>query len=143
VKGAPIPGQKAQPAAIVDLRASPNASGTDLTWSRPTQLVGGHRLRNLEAFVILRGEGDRPFEPLVELPLSDRERFSQQRRFSYLDGETQLGRRYRYEIVSRTFDGYVSAPSNEVDFTRVRPGRSPELENFTLPTPTPLPTTLP
>ncbi len=105
--------------------------------------VSGHSLGDLGGFLILRGEDHKPFEPLVELPVSDQERFSPQRSFSYVDGETQVGSSYRYQIVSRTIDGYASAPSNEVEFTRVRPGRGPELENFTLPTPTPLPTNLP
>jgi hypothetical protein len=143
VKGAPIPPQMAKPAPITDLQASANPSGINLSWSRPTHYAGGHTMRDLNEFVILRAEDHKAFEPLVELPLSDQERFSQQRAFSYVDGETQIGNNYRYEIVSRTVDGYTSAPSNEVAFTLARPGKVPKPENFTLPTPTPLPTNLP
>jgi hypothetical protein len=105
--------------------------------------VSGHSLRDLGGFVLLRGEGNQPFQPLVELPVTDQERFAQQRTFSYVDGETQVGNSYRYEIVSRTTDGYTSAPSNEVEFTRVRPHKALKPQNFALPTPTPLPTNLP
>jgi hypothetical protein len=132
----------AKPAPISDLRASGNPSGINLSWSRPTHYAGGHTMRDLSEFVILRAEDHQAFEPLVELPLSDRERFSQQREFSYVDGETRIGGHYRYQIVSRTVDGYTSVPSNEAEFTRARPGTRKQ-ENFTLPTPTPLPTNLP
>lgn len=99
-------------------------------------------MRDLGMFVILRGDGDQPFQPLVELPVTDQERFSPQRTFTYLDGETEIGHSYRYEIVSRTMDGYASLPSNIVTSTRVVPHKN-EPENFTLPTPTPLPTNVP
>jgi hypothetical protein len=105
--------------------------------------VSGHTMRDLGGFVLLRGEGDQPFKPLVELPVTDQERFSPQHTYSYLDGETQPGNRYRYEIVSRTLDGYVSAPSNKVQFTRVQPHRNLMLPNSAAPTPTPLSTNLP
>jgi len=105
--------------------------------------VSGHSLRDLGGFVLLRGEGNHPFQPLIELPVTVQERFSPQRTFSYVDGETQVGNSYRYEIVSRTIDGYTSAPSNKVEFTRVRPHKTLKPQNFALPTPTPLPTNLP
>ena len=143
VKSAPLPPQMVKPAAIIDLRASADPAGITLSWSRPTHYVSGHSLRDLGGFVVLRSEGRGAFEPLVELPVTDQERFSQQRAFSYVDDETQLGSSYRYEIVSRTVDGYASAPSNPVVFTRVQPGKNPKPENFTLPTPNPLPADMP
>ena len=106
--------------------------------------VSGHSLRDLGSFVLLRSHGNEQFQPLVELPVTDQDRFSPQRRFSYVDGETQMGNRYRYEIVSRTLDGYSSAPSNKVEFTRVQPPpKVAKPQNFVLPTPTPPPTNLP
>jgi hypothetical protein len=143
VKGAPIPPEMAKPATIDDLQAEADPTGIELSWSRPTHYASGHNMRNLDSFVILRAEPSQPFQPLVELPISDQERFSPQSAFDYVDGETQIGQNYRYEIVSRTLDGYTSAPSNEVEFTRVRPSKGGSLPNFTLPTPKPLPTTLP
>ena len=100
-------------------------------------------MRDLGGFVLLRSEGNEPFQPLVELPVTDQERFSPQRTFSYLDGETQVGNSYRYEIVSRTTDGYTSAPSNEVKFARVSPHRNLNPPNSALPSPAPFPTNLP
>jgi len=96
--------------------------------------VSGHSMRDLGGFVLLRGEGNEPFQPLVELPVTDQERFAQQRSFSYLDEETRIGRSYRYQIVSQTTDGYTSAPSNEVQITRVAPHAMFKPRNFGLPT---------
>jgi hypothetical protein len=143
VKSTPVPPQTVYPAAIADLHASADPAGINLTWSRPMHYVSGHQMRDLGGFVLLRSEGNQRFQPLVELPVTDQERFSPEHKFSYVDGETQMGNRYRYEIVSRTLDGYTSAPSNKVEFTRVRPREHLKPQNFALPTPAPLPTNLP
>jgi len=143
IKGAPVPPEFAHPERVTDLRASADMSGIKLTWGRPTRYSGGHAMRNLGGFVILRSEDVRPLEPLVELPVSDQERFSVQHEFSYIDDETTLGHRYRYEVVSKTTDGYTSEPSNEAAFTRIRPAPPPNPEKFKLPKPKPLPNNLP
>jgi hypothetical protein len=143
VKSSPVPPQTVYPAMISDLHASADPAGINLTWSRPMRYVSGHSMRDLGGFVLLRGKDNQPFQPLVELPVTDQERFAPQRTFSYVDDETQVGSSYRYEIVSRTTDGYTSAPSNEVKFTRVRPHKIMKPQNFALPTPAPLPTNLP
>jgi hypothetical protein len=139
VKSAPVPPQTVYPAAISDLHASADPAGINLTWSRPRHYVSGHSMRDLGGFVLLRSQGNQPFQPLVELPVTDQDRFSPQRTFSYVDGETQMGNRYRYEIVSRTTDGYTSAPSNRVEFTRVPPHKEPKPQNVALPAPAALP----
>jgi hypothetical protein len=143
VKSTPVPPQTVHPAAISDLHASADPAGINLTWSRPMHYASGHSMRDLGGFVLLRGEGNQPFQPLVELPVTDQERFSPERTYSYVDDETQVGNSYRYEIVSRTTDGYTSAPSNAVEFTRVPPHKTPKPQNFALPTPASLPTNLP
>jgi hypothetical protein len=143
VKSSPVPPETVYPEAISDLHASADPTGINLTWSRPMHYVSGHSLRDLGSFVLLRSRGNQPFQPLVELPVTDQERFSPQRTFSYVDDETQLGDSYRYEIVSRTMDGYTSAPSNQVEFTRVRPHETLQPQSFASPTPAPLPATLP
>lgn len=143
VKSAPIAPELARPQRIVDLRTEADAGGIKLDWERPTQYAGGHSMRDLDSFVILRAEGDGEPQPLVEIPVTDRERFSVEREFTYVDGETVLGHRYRYQIVSRTTDGYTSEPSNEAAFVRIKPRPQPNPENYQLPTPSPLPTNLP
>jgi hypothetical protein len=143
VKSSPVPPQTVYPEPISDLRASADPSGINLTWSRPRHYVSGRSMRDLGGFVLLRGEGNQVLQPLVELPLTDQERFAQQGSFSYVDDETKVGDSYRYEIVARTIDGYKSAPSNAVEFTRVWPPKTLQLQNFSLPRPAPLPTNLP
>jgi hypothetical protein len=82
-------------------------------------------------------------QALIELPVTDRERFSVEHDFSYVDGETVMGRRYHYEIVSKTTDGYTSEASNQVDFARIKPPSPPNPETFKLPRPQAAPTNLP
>ena len=134
VKSSPVAPQTVYPATISDLHASADPAGINLTWSRPIHYVTGHSMRDLGGFVLLRSEGNQPFQPLVQIPVTDQGRFSPQSTFSYLDGETQVGNLYRYEIISRTLDGYTSAPSNQVKFTRV----SPHPQNSTLRAPAPV-----
>jgi hypothetical protein len=135
MKSAPVPPETTKPAPITDLHASASPFGIDLSWSRPTHYMSGHSFRDLGDFVILRAEDHQPLKPLVELPVTDQERFAQARNFTYVDGETELGRAYRYEVVSQATDGYTSPPSNEVEFVRVQPHR--KAENFSLPAPRP------
>ena len=99
--------------------------------------VSGHSLRDLGGFVLLRSQGNQQFQPLVEIPVTDQARFSPQRTYSYVDGETQVGSSYTYEIVSRTIDGYTSEPSNEVRFTRIPAPPNPKPQNLALPAPPP------
>lgn len=138
VKSAPLPPEIVQPEQIADLHASADANGIKLTWERPTRYFGGHAMRDLGDFVIVRAEAAGPYSPLIELPVTDRERFAVQHQFSYIDNETVVGRSYRYQIISKTTDGYISKASNEAVFTRVRPAPPPNPDTFKLPTPTPL-----
>jgi hypothetical protein len=140
VKSAPLAPELVQPARITDLRATADANGVKLTWERPTHYSSGRTMRDLGGFVIVRAEGNGPLTPLIELPVTDRERFAVQHQFSYIDNETVLDHSYRYEIIARTTDNYTSPPSNEVVFTRVKPPPPPNPDTFKLPTPTPLAT---
>jgi hypothetical protein len=137
VKSPPIPPQYAAPQQIVDLHATSQARGVALTWSRPERYAGGGKMRDLARFDLFRAEGDGPYQMLVEVPVTDQQRFQQQQRFSYLDATAQLGHTYRYQVFSETQDGYRSRGSNEVEITRRKPKPPPSPETFVLPTPTP------
>ncbi len=143
VKSAPVPPEFAQPERILSLRAQAAFGGIKLTWLRPTHYNGGHTMRDLGGFVVMRAQGDGPMTALVKIPVTDQERFQVQDEFSYLDREARLGGRYRYTVISETTDGYHSAPSNEVDFKRVNPPLPPNPDTYKLPTPSPLPTPIP
>ena len=93
--------------------------------------------------MILRAEGSAPMVALVKVPVTDQQRFSVQHEFDYLDAETVIGDRYRYQVVSETSDGYASEASNEVDFARVKALPPPNPATYALPTPTPLITPAP
>jgi hypothetical protein len=141
VKSAPIPPEKARPERITSLTATSVQDGVLLRWDRPLTYAGGNTMRDLGGFVIMRAEGDTSeMEPLLEVPVTDQERFQVQMRFTYDDIETQIGAHYRYAIIAETLDGYRSDPSNVVEITRVKPPPPPNPANFQIPTPSPLPT---
>jgi hypothetical protein len=141
VKSAPVPPSQARPEAIKTLQASAANDGIMLSWDRPLVYAGGHAMKDLGGFVIMRAEGDTAqMQPLVEIPVTDLERFQVQHRFTYVDGETDMGASYRYAIIAETTDGYHSDPSNVVEFTRVKPPPPANPANFHMPAPTPLPT---
>ena len=139
VKSPPVPPQQAVPERIVSLSADSEQGGVRLAWDRPEHYAGGHKMRDLGAFEIDRAENTSEFQPLVEVPVTDQERFQQQRRFNYVDSTAQVGHHYRYQVISLTQDSYRSDPSNEAEITRELPKPPPNPENFVLPQPTPLP----
>ncbi len=143
VKSAPVPPEYARPERILSLRAIPAIGGIKLTWLRPTRYNGGHAMRDLGGFVLMRAVGDGPMTALVNIPVTDQERFQLEDQFSYLDAETTMGARYRYTIIAQTTDGYHSEPSNEVSVMRVKPPLAPNPDTYQLPSPSPLPADTP
>lgn len=115
VKSAPMPPESARPEQILDLRALPERRGIQLSWSRPERNAGGKRMRDLAGFTVLRSDNQQSYQSIVEVPVTDQERFQVATKFSYLDATAQGDHSYRYEVVARTVDGYESLPSNEVE----------------------------
>lgn len=119
-KAMPRPPEDVVPATITDLSAKETKDGVELMWSRPTSFADGSRLTDLAGFAVDRWAEvglEAPPNRLVELPVTDRDRFRKISRFSYLDTTTIVGVTYRYRVVSYTDDGYFSAPSNAVAVT--------------------------
>jgi hypothetical protein len=139
VKSAPVPPEYARPERILSLRAQPAVGGIKLTWQRPSHYNGGHAMRDLSGFVVMRADEDGPMAALVKIPVTDRERFQVEDEFTYLDRESRMGGRYRYSVVSETLDGYRSESSNEVEFTRIKPPLAPNPDTYKLPSPSALP----
>jgi hypothetical protein len=135
VKSAPIAPEYTRPERILDLRAQSANGGIKLTWTRPSHYVGGHSMRDLGGFVVMRADGDGPATPLVKIPVTDQERFQIEEDFSYFDGETKLGNSYRYSVIAETLDGYHSEASNEVEITRRKPPILPNPDTYKLPAP--------
>jgi hypothetical protein len=139
VKSLPIPPEDARPARILDLRAVSENRGVELSWGRPDTYASGAKMRDLGSFWVMRSDTQGQYRKVTEIPVTDRQRFQVQRRFSYLDSATEVGHAYSYRVVARTTDGYESEPSNEVALTRTVPRPPPNPETFVLPTPTPVP----
>jgi hypothetical protein len=129
--------QDVQPEPISDLRAASIKDGIQLTWTRPTKYSGGQSMRDLSAFLVLRGEGNSNLSEVAEIPVTDRERFQIQRHWVYVDSGTALGHAYRYDVIALTSDGYRSVSSNAVVVSRTAPTPTPK--NFALPKPTMVP----
>ena len=139
VKSPPIPPQEAVPERIVSLNATSEKNGVLLSWERPDRTAGGHSMHDLGSFEIERAEDTRAFAPLVEIPVTDQDRFQLQQKFTYLDKDAQVGKHYRYQIISSTIDAYRSDPSNEAEITHQIPKPPPNPEDFVIPQPKPLP----
>ena len=139
VKSPPVPPQQAVPERIVGLDATSQKNGILLSWERPERTAGGGKMRDLGSFEVDRAENTGGFRPLVEIPVTDLDRFQQQRKFTYLDGGAEVGHHYRYQVISSTLDAYRSDPSNEAEITRQLPKPPPNPENFVIPQPKPLP----
>jgi hypothetical protein len=139
VKSPPIPPQQAVPERIVGLDATSKKNGVLLSWERPERTAGGGKMRDLGSFEIDRAENSGAFRALIEIPVTDQDRFQQQQKFTYLDGGAEVGHHYRYQVISATLDSYRSDPSNEAEITHQLPKPPPSPENFVVPQPKPLP----
>ncbi len=139
VKSPPVAPQQAMPERIVGLEATAQKNGVMLSWERPDRTAGGHSMRDLGSFEVDRAEDTATFEPLVNIPVTDQDRFQQQRKFTYLDSAAQTGHHYRYQVISATQDSYRSDPSNEAEITFQPPKPPPNPEDFVIPQPKPLP----
>lgn len=124
-KGNPIAPELAAPKTITNLTARSDPKSVILTWSRPTEYVGGASLKDLASFVIFRKEVSSscpdcpvPYRQLTTVNVEDQQRFSQQKQYRYDDQEVQPKAIYRYRISSQLLDGSLSAPSNEVEISR-------------------------
>ena len=139
VKSPPVPPEQAVPERIVGLEATSEKKGVMLSWERPDRTAGGRRMRDLGSFEIDRAENTGAFQPLIEIPVTDQDRFQQQRKFTYLDEGAEIGHHYRYQVISSTLDSYHSAPSNEAEITHELPKPPPNPEEFVIPQPKPPP----
>lgn len=139
VKNKPEPPSMVRPQRITDLQAASVDNGIRIRWGRPEHYTSGKRMRDLGKFEILRAAGGAEPTLLADIPVTDQQRFRQQRHFTYLDTDTKIGQRYRYQIIAVTTDGYESLPSNQAEAVRAVPTPTPNPENFVLPTPVPLP----
>jgi hypothetical protein len=138
VKSQPIPPEAARPEKILGLEAANAKEGIRLTWDRPDNYAGGAKMTDLGGFAISRAQEGKPPEKIGDLQVHDDGRFQVQRTFTFIDGDTIMGKTYHYEVTSNTTDGYVSEPSNDVMIVRRAASAPPNPDTFVVPTPVPL-----
>ena len=119
------PPEAVAPRTISGLSASNSVAGVTLSWRRPTESADGAALFDLGDFVIERATPGGPFEFLVRIPVLDRNKLRQQKRFRYTDPTAEVGEDYRYQVRSVTVDGFVSPPSNVAEVLRAIPTVTP------------------
>ena len=139
VKSTPIPPEAARPEQILGLEAANAKDGIRLTWDRPTNYAGGEKMKDLGGFSISRTQEGKPAEKIGEIEVHDEGRFQVQNTFTFIDGDTIMGKTYHYQVTSNTTDGYVSLPSNDVTIVRRNASAPPNPDTFVVPTPVPLP----
>ncbi len=116
------PPELVAPEVLTRVSASNTSEAIRVTWERPDRYVDGARMRDLAGFRVERGQGDQgEFALINTLPVTDRDRFQQIKRFRYLDEDVAVGLRYRYRVRSFTVAGHVSDPSNVVEIERAIP----------------------
>lgn len=107
------------PEAIDNLALRLDENGVTLEWGRPRRYADGNTMDDLGGFVVLRatreGTVSRPFHRIALIPVDDRDRFQQEKRFSYSDTNLSTGILYRYRVLAVTLDGYLGEMSNTVE----------------------------
>ena len=107
------------PEAIDDLALRLAEDGVTLEWGRPRTYADGTDMEDLGGFVVLRASRDgtraQRFQRIALLPVNDRDRFQQEKRFRYADTNLSAGTLYRYRVLAVTLDGYLGETSNTVE----------------------------
>ena len=107
------------PEAIGDLALTVEDHGITLEWSRPQRYADGGEMDDLGGFVVLRAQRDeaivQPFTRRALIPVEDRDRFQQEKKFNYTDEPLTAGTLYRYRVLAVTLDGYLGSVSNTVE----------------------------
>ena len=121
-KGQPRAPELAVAETIKDLRARAEGKGIALTWTRPTQYVGGKEMHDLAGFVIFRKELSKscpecpvPYRERAAVNVEDQQKFMKKKQFGFVDQELQPQTIYRYRVFSKLMDDSLSDPSNEVE----------------------------
>jgi hypothetical protein len=124
-KGDPRAPELAAPRPIDNLRGRQDRNNVVLTWSRPSEYVGGGEVKDLASFVIFRKEIPPncpdclvPYRPLITVNVEDQEKFIKQKQYRFIDEQVQPKATYRYRVSSQLRDGSLSEPSNEIEIVR-------------------------
>ncbi len=116
-KTMPKPPQYVAPKPVQELSLATQSSGILVRWTRPTEYVDGTSMEDLGGFVVERNRYNSPFQEIARVPVTDKGRFQQAKRFDYLDTHLLEGAVYHYRIVPYTTDEYYGAPSDAAEIT--------------------------
>ncbi|GIW41149.1 MAG: hypothetical protein KatS3mg076_1726 [Candidatus Binatia bacterium] len=114
-KGPVRPLELLLPEPVSELRASVEGGAVVLRWRAPNRRLDGSRLEDLSSFLVERAENEGPFRVVGVVVLDEEDRALEVRRFAFRDETVESGARYRYRVVSRTLEGYVSPASVPVE----------------------------
>jgi len=134
-KNAPVPPQVVVPAAISDLTYKTDADGVQLSWSYPTQTIGGKALEDISSFELYRAEVlledfcatcPIPFGEPMTLDGGATFDGKERRKAHFATSFLRPGCKYFFKVRSRTSWWADSADSNIVTFVWFQPAASPE-----------------
>ena len=115
------PPELVAPEVVQSIAAENVRDGVRVGWGRPRKYADGSTMRDLAGFRLERSHADEPFATIATVPVVDRDRFQQKRRFEHLDGDVAVGERYRYRVFAFTEDGHTSPGSESVELVRAIP----------------------
>jgi hypothetical protein len=127
-KTSPRPPELVAPRAIPAVALRSRADGVEVSWARPTRYADGATMPDLGGFVVERQSLSTTFHEVARVPVTDRGRFRQVKRFTYVDGDVTATLTYHYRVVAFTTDGYYSEPSGVAAITWSPPAPSPTPE---------------
>lgn len=110
--------EEVRPAPVSDLRARKLDGQVELLWSRPQRSETGRKVEEIETFVIERqcpSAGQSDFSPFTTIATGERGRIRKVTAYRYRHDLSSDLLPCRYRVVSKTYDGYVSRPSNVVE----------------------------
>jgi hypothetical protein len=119
------PPELVAPRSVKDVALQKHADGIEISWSRPTQYVDGETMDDLAGFIVERNSYSTDFLEVARVPVTDRGRFQQAKRFAWIDRNVSADTAYFYRVVAFTTDGYYSVPSGVAAVTWSPPAPSP------------------
>ncbi len=124
-KTLPRPPALVAPQPVTSVALSERPTGVEIGWDRSTKYADGSRMTDLGGFIVERQSFSTEFHEIARVPITDRGRFRQARRFEHLDEDVTPGMMYHYRVVAFTLDGYYSAPSGAAAITWSPPDTAP------------------
>ncbi|MCX8071417.1 MAG: hypothetical protein N3C12_03040 [Candidatus Binatia bacterium] len=110
--------EEIRPAPVRDLQVRQLNGEVELSWSRPQKSEAGRRLEEIAAFIIERqclGLQETTFSAFTTVATGERGRFRKVGSYRYRHALDPASLPCRYRVVSKTYDGYLSQPSNVVE----------------------------